>query len=84
MPIYARETRPAESIACVQEIQEGIRAYFETYRRICPEGEMRINKELDERFLSLIHQAEIREERFLRMQVEDPFFNRTTSLTDLL
>ena len=41
-------------------------------------------KRLEEIFLSLLHQMEILEKRFLDLKVEDPFFNRTTEVMDLV
>ncbi len=84
LPMYAEETREEESIRCIEDAQEGIKEYFETYLKICPESMMGINKRLDETFLSLIHKIRILEEDFLGLKVEDPFFNRTTNLVDLL
>ena len=43
-----------------------------------------INKKLDEVFLTLIHNVEIRDKDFLSLTIEDPFFNRMTSITDVL
>lgn len=45
---------------------------------------MKTEKRLDEIFLSLLHQMEILEKRFLDLKVEDPFFNRTTEVMDLV
>ena len=84
MPIYGEETRTEENIQCFREAQEGILAYFETYLRICPEADMDIEKKIDEIFLSLLHQVEIGEKRFMDLKVEDPFFNRMTNVTDLI
>ena len=45
---------------------------------------MKINKKLDEAFLVLIHNMEIKDKDFLSLMVEDPFFNRMTNITDVL
>lgn len=83
-PIYAEETRTEESIECFEEMQEGVRDYFKTYLKLCPGERMEIDKRLDEIFLSLLHKIKILERRFMKLQVEDPFFNRTTEIADLL
>ena len=51
---------------------------------ICPESERKINKVLDETFLTLIHNLEIRDEGFLNLVLDDPFFNRKTGMEDIL
>lgn len=84
IPFYAKETRTMESIQCIQSVQEGIFDYFKTYIRICPRVEHLKNKKLDELFLALLHSISILDHNFLDLKVEDPFFNRTTSLVDLL
>ena len=48
------------------------------------ESESSINKKLDEIFLTLVHNVEIRDKDFLSLTVEDPFFNRMTDITDVL
>ena len=83
-PVYGKETRSRENIACFEEAQEGIWKYFTTYLAICPKEKMKTEKRLDEIFLSLLHQMEILEKRFLDLKVEDPFFNRTTEVMDLV
>lgn len=83
-PIFARETRNDKDIACVMRVQAGIIEYVEKYIKICPKGEMQINKKLDEEILALIHNVEIRDNNFLCLTVEDPFFNRMTPITDVL
>lgn len=83
-PVYAEETRTRENLACIEDVQEGILDYFRAYIRICPGERIREDKRLDERLLSMLHQVVILDERFLRLKVEDPFFNRTTEMTDLL
>lgn len=83
-PFYAEESRTIESIQCVRFVQEGILDYFKTYIRICPRLENLENKKLDEMFLTLLHSISVLERSFLDLKVEDPFFNRTTSLVDLL
>ncbi|MCI8455367.1 MAG: hypothetical protein HFE84_12270 [Lachnospiraceae bacterium] len=83
-PVYAEETRTKEELACIEDVQAGIVDYFRTYLRICPEERIGTDKRLDERVLSLLHRIRVMDERFMRLRVEDPFFNRTTALTDLL
>ena len=83
-PCYARETRKREDIICVQEAQNGIFNYFMTYLRICPKSEMKVNKEIDELFLALIHGIDVSDRNFMGLKVEDPFFNRMTDVADLI
>lgn len=83
-PIYERETRGESDIRCFQEAQEGIRSYFREYLRLCPISARRINKKLNEVFLSMIHRLEIADNDFLNLKVEDPFFNRMTDMTVFL
>lgn len=83
-PVYGKETRKESDICCFQDAQEGIRGYFREYLTLCPISERKINKRLDEIFLTLIHGMEIRDQDFLNLKVEDPFFNRMTDLVDML
>lgn len=83
-PIFAKETRSDKDIACFMRAQEGIVEYVRKYISICPENERGINKKLDEVLLTLIHNVEIRDKDFLSLTIEDPFFNRMTSITDVL
>lgn len=83
-PIYERETRKAGDILCFQEAQEGIRGYFREYLKLCPISARKTDKKLDEVFLSMIHKVEVRDEDFLHLKVEDPFFNRMTDMMDMI
>ena len=83
-PVYAKETRSEQDIACIMRTQEGILEYMDTYLSICPESGRRINKKLDEAMLRLIHNVEILDVDFLGLMVEEPFFNRMTAITDVL
>lgn len=83
-PCYAQESRSEANIACIQSVQRGIIDYFRTYIRICPEKEREIDKKLDEALLSLIHHVLVSEKEFLNLKVEDPFFNRTTDMGELI
>ena len=42
------------------------------------------SKELDEVILGLIHNLEIKDDDFLSLVVEDPFFNRMTGIKELI
>lgn len=81
---FADETRSEEDIRCFQASQRGIIDYFRTYLNICPKGEVSINKQIDEIFLSLLHGVAIIDEAFIKLKVEDPFFNRVTDITNLI
>lgn len=83
-PVYAEETRRESDIRCFQEAQEGIRGYFRDYLKVCPISARRVDKKLDEIFLTLIHGIEITDSDFLNLKVEDPFFNRMTDMMDML
>lgn len=83
-PVYERETRKAGDIRCFQEAQEGIRRYFREYLKLCPISARKTDKKLDEVFLSMIHRMEVRDNDFLSLKVEDPFFNRMTDMMDML
>lgn len=83
-PVYAEETRSEKDIACFMRAQEGIIEYVDKYLRLCPRKKIKINKKLDEVFLTLIHSIEIRDKDFLELTVEDPFFNRMTDIKDVL
>ncbi len=83
-PIYAAETRSEKDIACFMRAQNGIVEYVDNYLRICPKSEQKINKKLDEKFLMLMHNLEIKDKDFLNLIVEDPFFNRMTDINDVL
>ena len=54
------------------------------FTKICPNVEYGINRALDEKFLSLVQNVVILDEKFLALNVEDPFFNRVTKLKDLM
>ena len=84
IPVFAKETRTDKDIACFMRAQDGIIEYVKKYISICPVSESSINKKLDEIFLSLVHNVEIRDKDFLSLTVEDPFFNRMTDITDVL
>ena len=83
-PVFAKETRTDKDIACFMRAQDGIIEYVKKYISICPVSESSINKKLDEIFLTLVHNVEIRDKDFLSLTVEDPFFNRMTDITDVL
>lgn len=83
-PLYAVEERSQEDIRCFQEAQEGIFDYFRTYLHICPQKLREPNKHLSEKLLRMIHMVNIENEMFLKLNVEDAFFNRTTKMRSLL
>lgn len=79
---YAQESRTAEALSCVQTIQDGIEDYFREYLHLCPDQEE--DKALGASILDLIHNIDICAKDYLALQVEDPFFGRTSALADLL
>lgn len=82
--VYDGEARSREDIECAMNIQEGICDYFDTYLALCPENERHINKALDEKLLMLVHGLDIKDRSFIKMKVEDRFFNRYTDMEDLI
>ncbi len=83
-PCYARETRSDDDIRSFQAAQDGILEYFHIYYSIIPNLYDGIDRKLDEDLLGLIHKLELRDGAFLGQKVEDPFFNRSTDMTDLI
>ena len=83
-PVYAYESRAKQDIICVSKIQEGITDYFRMYIQICPDLVNSINKNMDEVYLSLLHKIQIGCNEFLKLKVEDTFFNRMTNMMDLI
>jgi hypothetical protein len=83
-PVYSKETRSRKDIECFEEVQRGILDYFYDYISIVTEEERQINKKLDERILSMINKVKILDENFMSLKVEDPFFGRTTDISDLI
>lgn len=83
-PVYAEETRSLSDIECFQKAQDGILDYFKIYTKICPNRCLTENKKLDEVLLSLIHKISIEDETFLKLKVEDAFFNRMTEMPSLI
>lgn len=83
-PYYGSETREEADIACLMEAQSGILSYFQTYTRVCPRQAVTVNKKFDETTLALLGSVEVSDRDFLRLKVEDPFFNRMTDITDLI
>ena len=83
-PVFAIETRSESDIDCVMKAQNGIIEYTKKYLQLCPASAININKKLDEQFLMLLRHVAINDIDFLRLTVEDPFFNRMTDITDVL
>lgn len=83
-PVYAKETRSGRDIQCAMEVQEGILDYFRDYLRLIPEEMRKVNRELDEKILRLVHEIKIPDRGFRALTVEDPFFNRMTEIEDVL
>lgn len=83
-PVFTIETRSESDIDCVMKAQNGIIEYTKKYLQLCPTSAININKKLDEQFLMLLRHVAINDTDFLRLTVEDPFFNRMTDITDVL
>ncbi|MGN0401757.1 MAG: hypothetical protein ACI4HQ_05795 [Acetatifactor sp.] len=82
--IFADETRKIKDIDCFKRAQRGIIDYFKEYLYLSSGKDMRINKQLDEVFLKLIHNVEILDRDFVELIVEDSFFHRMTDIADIL
>ena len=83
-PCYAKETRKENQLNCIQEVQNGIMEYFQTYVSLFPDWMYTNDKSLGEAILSLIRKIRILDKTFLELAVEDPFFHRITKVSDLL
>lgn len=82
--VFAQEKRTEQDILCVQCIQDGVNDYFRTYRDLDPAWEGLQERSLQGAMFSLISEIEIRSMDFLSLCDEDPFFNRTTGVSELL
>lgn len=83
-PVYAKETRSKQDLACFERAQTGIIQFFEDYITLIPEGAREENKALDEALLALVNRVKILDDDFLSLKVEDPFFGRMTDIKDVL
>lgn len=83
-PVYSEETRTASAISSMERVQLGIVDYYKSYIKQCNDLERSIDKKFDEQLLMLIHHVEIKDDEFLNLIIEDPFFNRMTNMTDVL
>lgn len=83
-PVFAEETRSEKDIICFSQAQEGILDYFQRYLALLPKGMREQSKGLDEVILGLFANLEIQDDDFLSLVVEDPFFNRTTGIKELI
>lgn len=83
-PIFADETRSEKDLGVFERAQDGITEYFEEYMSLVPEGLRTENKKLDEKMLALVNRIQIKDEDFMALQVEDPFFGRMTSIADVI
>ena len=83
-PVFADETRSEKDIKVFERAQAGITDYFEEYMRLVPESARIENKLLDEKMLALINRIQIKDEDFMAVQVEDPFFGRMTAISDVI
>lgn len=67
-------------IDVLERAQRGITEYFRDYISILPAE----NKKLDEKLLELVNKVEIKDEDFMNLKVEDPFFGRMTDIKDVI
>lgn len=83
-PVFAEETRSESAKTCINLAQQGIIDYFDEFLLQTNSDDIVIDKKFDEIFLKLIHNVKIEDDEFLKLIIEDPFFNRMTSITDVL
>lgn len=83
-PVFADETRSEKDLGVFERAQEGITEYFEEYLRLVPEEARTENKQLDEKMLAMVNRIQIKDEDFMALQVEDPFFGRMTDIKDVI
>lgn len=81
-PVYSDETRSKEDVECIMEIQRGILDYVKDM--ISTGGPKVINKKLDETLFGMLQNISVTNKCFLELNVEDPFFNRNTSIVDVI
>lgn len=83
-PVFAKETRSEADIDVFRRAQEGIVDFLREYINLVPAEARTENKKLDEKLLELVNKVEIKDEDFLNLKVEDPFFGRMTDIKDVL
>lgn len=83
-PVFAEETRSVADLNVFEMAQNGITRYFDEYLALVPAEERYENKSLDEKLLALINNVLIKDNDFLNIQVEDPFFGRMTDIRDVI
>lgn len=83
-PVFADETRSEKDLGVFERAQAGITEYFEEYMKLVPEEARTENKQLDEKMLAMVNRIQIKDEDFMALQVEDPFFGRMTNITDVI
>ena len=83
-PVFADETRSEKDLGVFERAQAGISLYFEEYMRLVPEEARTVNKKLDEKMLALVNRIQIKDEDFMALKVEDPFFGRMTNIMDVI
>lgn len=81
---FAAETRTERELRCIQKVQEGISDYVQAYLKLAPGWESTEENGLEASILSLMREIEIRDGDFLALKDEDPFFHRTTAVSDLI
>ena len=81
---FAAETRTERELRCIQRVQEGITDYVRAYLKLAPGWESTEENDLEASILSLMREIEIRDGDFLALKDEDPFFHRTTAVSDLI
>ena len=83
-PVYEKEPRNRDEIACIEEVQQGIMEYWQDSFTFCEETEEPIFDRMDERLLALIHRIRLLGNPILDLKVQDPFFGRITPVSDLI
>lgn len=83
-PVFEQETRSEADIRVLEQAQAGITEYFDEYLSLVPKSARTENKMLDEKMLALVNRIQIKDEDFMSLTVEDPFFGRMTAITDVI
>lgn len=83
-PIYAKECRETEELEYIKTIHNGILDYFVQYIKLCPINLHIENKKLTCDILKLINKIQVDENMFMKLRLEDNFYNRITEMKELL
>lgn len=83
-PEYVKETRSDKEIEFVNQVHEGIVAYFEQYLDIGQDVGFADGRDCSEKMLGLLHKVPIENEIFQHMVWDDAFYARTVGMKELM